>query len=154
VAILNDPFRGGTHLPDITAVSGVFLHRQKRASFYVASRAHHADVGGMSPGSMPMAREMLPGRDSDSTHPAGARRPDRPRLAAADSRQRAYAGGARRRLRAQLMANSRGDRRLREDRGQVWRGGSAPEHARASGLQRADDAGGHPPTASRRFSLH
>src|ERR1700731_1424864 len=58
VAILNDPFRGGTHLPDITAISGVFLHREKRASFYVASRAHHADVGGMSPGSMPMAREI------------------------------------------------------------------------------------------------
>jgi N-methylhydantoinase B/oxoprolinase/acetone carboxylase alpha subunit len=58
VAILNDPFRGGTHLPDITAISGVFLHGGKRASFYVASRAHHADVGGMSPGSMPMAREI------------------------------------------------------------------------------------------------
>src|SRR5260370_25865755 len=60
-AIINDPFRGGTHLPDITAISGVFLQRKKRASFYVASRAHHADVGGMSPGSMPMARQIYPG---------------------------------------------------------------------------------------------
>src|SRR5271169_1059006 len=50
VAIVNDPFRGGTHLPDITAVSGVFLSRKSKADFYVASRAHHADVGGMSPG--------------------------------------------------------------------------------------------------------
>ncbi|MEP6715684.1 MAG: hydantoinase B/oxoprolinase family protein [Terriglobia bacterium] len=58
VVILNDPFRGGTHLPDITAVSGVFTSRNKRADFYVASRAHHSDVGGMSPGSMPMAREI------------------------------------------------------------------------------------------------
>ena len=59
VAIVNDPFRGGTHLPDITAVSGVFLGRNaRRADFYVASRAHHADVGGMSPGSMPLAREI------------------------------------------------------------------------------------------------
>jgi N-methylhydantoinase B/oxoprolinase/acetone carboxylase alpha subunit len=59
VAIVNDPFRGGTHLPDITAVSGVFLgHSTKKADFYVASRAHHADVGGMSPGSMPLAREI------------------------------------------------------------------------------------------------
>jgi N-methylhydantoinase B/oxoprolinase/acetone carboxylase alpha subunit len=58
VAIVNDPFRGGTHLPDITAVSGVFLGGQRRPEFYVATRAHHADVGGMSPGSMPMAREI------------------------------------------------------------------------------------------------
>jgi N-methylhydantoinase B/oxoprolinase/acetone carboxylase alpha subunit len=59
VVILNDPFRGGTHLPDITAVSGVFLERDKEPSFYVANRAHHADVGGMSPGSMPLAREIF-----------------------------------------------------------------------------------------------
>lgn len=58
VAIVNDPFRGGTHLPDITAVSGVFLSKSRKADFYVASRAHHADVGGMSPGSMPLAREI------------------------------------------------------------------------------------------------
>jgi len=58
VAILNDPFRGGTHLPDITAVSAVFVKGNRRPSFYVANRAHHADVGGMSPGSMPLAREI------------------------------------------------------------------------------------------------
>src|ERR1700684_1331468 len=56
VAILNDPFRGGTHLPDITAVSGVFLKGVRKPAFYVANRAHHSDVGGMSPGSMPLAR--------------------------------------------------------------------------------------------------
>ena len=59
VVVLNDPFRGGTHLPDITAVSGVFLKGDKRPSFYVANRAHHADVGGMSPGSMPLAQEIF-----------------------------------------------------------------------------------------------
>jgi N-methylhydantoinase B/oxoprolinase/acetone carboxylase alpha subunit len=58
VAIVNDPFRGGTHLPDITAVMPVFLGGSKQPAFYVANRAHHADVGGMSPGSMPMAREI------------------------------------------------------------------------------------------------
>ncbi|MBL8214842.1 MAG: hydantoinase B/oxoprolinase family protein [Bryobacterales bacterium] len=58
VAIVNDPFRGGTHLPDITAVAPVFLKGSRTPSFYVANRAHHADVGGMSPGSMPMAREI------------------------------------------------------------------------------------------------
>ena len=56
VVILNDPYKGGTHLPDITLVSGVFL--KKRLLFYVASRAHQSDIGGMSPGSMPLAEEI------------------------------------------------------------------------------------------------
>src|SRR5260370_1160853 len=58
VVIVNDPFQGGTHLPDITAVSAVFIGRGGKPAFYVANRAHHADVGGMSPGSMPLAREI------------------------------------------------------------------------------------------------
>jgi N-methylhydantoinase B/oxoprolinase/acetone carboxylase alpha subunit len=58
VAVLNDPFRGGTHLPDITMVSPVHLGRRGAPAFYVATRAHHSDVGGMSPGSMPLAREI------------------------------------------------------------------------------------------------
>jgi N-methylhydantoinase B/oxoprolinase/acetone carboxylase alpha subunit len=58
VALVNDPFRGGTHLPDITAVAPVFT-RGRRPAFYLANRAHHADVGGMSPGSMPLAREIF-----------------------------------------------------------------------------------------------
>ncbi|HEX7778145.1 MAG TPA: hydantoinase B/oxoprolinase family protein [Vicinamibacterales bacterium] len=58
VVMLNDPFRGGTHLPDITLVSPVFLERDRRPAFFVANRAHHSDVGGMSPGSMPVAREI------------------------------------------------------------------------------------------------
>jgi N-methylhydantoinase B/oxoprolinase/acetone carboxylase alpha subunit len=57
--ILNDPFRGGTHLPDITLVSPVFLKRTGPPAFFVANRAHHSDVGGMSPGSMPLAREIF-----------------------------------------------------------------------------------------------
>ena len=90
VVMLNDPYAGGTHLPDITLVSPVFLvlpspwieGEQSRAGrrrpaaraaarvmarsgsravapdFFVASRAHHADVGGAAPGSMPIAREV------------------------------------------------------------------------------------------------
>ena len=57
VAILNDPFHGGTHLPDITVVSPVFVENDRLLGF-VANRAHHADVGGMSPGSMPLSREL------------------------------------------------------------------------------------------------
>lgn len=50
--LVNDPFAGGTHLPDLTLVSGVF-DDDGRLLGYVASRAHHADVGGRAPGSMP-----------------------------------------------------------------------------------------------------
>src|SRR5512145_1162483 len=59
IVMLNDPFHGGTHLPDITLVSPVFLERDRLPTFYVANRAHHSDVGGMSPGSMPVAREIF-----------------------------------------------------------------------------------------------
>ena len=51
---LNNPYAGGTHLPDITVVMPVFLGPEDRhATFYVAARGHHADVGGIQPGSMP-----------------------------------------------------------------------------------------------------
>ncbi|HEX7836178.1 MAG TPA: hydantoinase B/oxoprolinase family protein, partial [Kofleriaceae bacterium] len=54
VFVLNDPYRGGTHLPDITVVTPVHLAPGDPApAFYVASRGHHADVGGSTPGSMP-----------------------------------------------------------------------------------------------------
>lgn len=60
IIALNDPFRGGTHLPDITLVSPVFLSPGETTPYaYVASRAHHADVGGMTAGSMPVAREIF-----------------------------------------------------------------------------------------------
>jgi N-methylhydantoinase B len=60
VAILNDPFCGGTHLPDITLVAPVFSagRKARQPAFYVASRAHHADVGGMYAGSMGSCREI------------------------------------------------------------------------------------------------
>jgi len=58
-AILNDPYRGGTHLPDITIVSPVFVKGSDKPVFYTANRAHHADVGGISPGSMPLSREIF-----------------------------------------------------------------------------------------------
>ncbi len=78
VVMLNDPFRGGTHLPDITLVAPVYVEKRRDAlkrsdsggvrgrerprhtvpDFYVASRAHHADVGGAYPGSMGLCREI------------------------------------------------------------------------------------------------
>jgi 5-oxoprolinase (ATP-hydrolysing) len=54
VYVLNDPYHGGTHLPDVTVVTPVYLEpRAAKPSFYVASRGHHADIGGSTPGSMP-----------------------------------------------------------------------------------------------------
>ncbi|HKH97483.1 MAG TPA: hydantoinase B/oxoprolinase family protein [Candidatus Sulfotelmatobacter sp.] len=68
VVMLNDPFRGGTHLPDITLVAPVYMETPAKRGrgarghigpdFYVASRAHHADVGGAYPGSMGLCREI------------------------------------------------------------------------------------------------
>jgi 5-oxoprolinase (ATP-hydrolysing) len=51
VYVLNDPYHGGTHLPDITVITPVYLKEQ--VAFYVGSRGHHADIGGITPGSMP-----------------------------------------------------------------------------------------------------
>ncbi|HXI44405.1 MAG TPA: hydantoinase B/oxoprolinase family protein [Bryobacteraceae bacterium] len=114
VVVVNDPFRGGTHLPDITAVSAVFVKGRRRPAFYVANRAHHADVGGMSPGSMPLAREI---------YQEGIRIPpvmlvrggvvDRAlmQLILANVRTPGEREGD---LLAQMMANRRGDERLRE----------------------------------------
>jgi N-methylhydantoinase B len=50
--ILNDPYRGGTHLPDVTLVTPVFIGGARKPAFYCANRAHHADIGGAHPGSM------------------------------------------------------------------------------------------------------
>jgi 5-oxoprolinase (ATP-hydrolysing) len=53
VFVLNDPYHGGTHLPDITVITPVYLDGHADPVFYVGSRGHHADVGGLTPGSMP-----------------------------------------------------------------------------------------------------
>ncbi len=53
VFMVNDPTAGGTHLPDITVITPVFLDDSSMPNFFVASRGHHADVGGITPGSMP-----------------------------------------------------------------------------------------------------
>lgn len=58
VFMLNDPYHGGTHLPDVTVITPVFADGADEPLFYVGSRGHHADIGGTTPGSMP----------PDSTH--------------------------------------------------------------------------------------
>ena len=80
VYVLNDPYHGGTHLPDVTVVTPVF-GQAGGILFYVASRGHHADIGGITPGSMP------PFSDPDR----GGGRADR--QLAAGARRRAARGG-------------------------------------------------------------
>jgi len=58
VYVLNAPYAGGTHLPDVTVIMPVFVDASPTPTFYVAARGHHADIGGITPGSMP----------PDSTH--------------------------------------------------------------------------------------
>jgi N-methylhydantoinase B len=113
VFVLNDPFQGGTHLPDVTLVSPVAVDGKIRA--YAVSRAHHADVGGMTPGSMPAgAREI---------HQEGLRLPPVQLVAGGQRNEEVESvllanvrNPQQRRadLRAQLGANERGADRLRE----------------------------------------
>jgi len=112
VVILNDPFRGGTHLPDITLITPLFLGPDLFA--LAANRAHHADVGGIAPGSMPIAREIF--QEGLIIPPIKlVRRGELDRAAwdlilANVRTPRERAGD----LHAQLAANRRGVQRLRE----------------------------------------
>ncbi|MDQ6699312.1 MAG: hydantoinase B/oxoprolinase family protein, partial [Acidobacteriota bacterium] len=132
VAIVNDPFQGGTHLPDITAVSAVFLDGRRNLAFYVANRAHHADVGGMSPGSMPLAREIY--QEGIRIPPillvrGGKMDTGLLRLVLANVRTPQEREGD---LLAQVMANRRGEDRLREI---AARSGLARVHRHMRALQ-------------------
>jgi 5-oxoprolinase (ATP-hydrolysing) len=59
VFMLNDPYHGGTHLPDITVITPAFDATGERILFYVGSRGHHADIGGITPGSMPANSKVV-----------------------------------------------------------------------------------------------
>lgn len=59
VYLLNSPYHGGTHLPDLTVITPVFDREQKSVLFWVASRGHHADIGGITPGSMPPGSKTI-----------------------------------------------------------------------------------------------
>src|SRR3712207_3349847 len=61
VYVLNDPYHGGTHLPDVTVITPVYLTGHGEPLFYVGSRGHHADIGGTTPGSMPPFSTLIEG---------------------------------------------------------------------------------------------
>ena len=109
--VLNNPYRGGTHLPDITVVKPVFQGSSRLA--YVANRAHHADIGGIAPGSMPATSERLEDEglilDPELLLRRGAERReifDRIRRATVNPAERLGD------LRAQVAANELGSRRV------------------------------------------
>jgi N-methylhydantoinase B len=106
--VLNDPYRGGTHLPDITVITPAFADDGEQLGF-AANRAHHADVGGPTPGSMPSDSTTL--ADEGVVIP-----PRRLDAAAIDELVAQMRQPAQRRadLRAQLAANRTGVERLRE----------------------------------------
>lgn len=110
--VLNDPFEGGTHLPDITLVSPVFLPGSHEPDFYCLNRAHHADVGGAFPGSMAPAADIHgEGLRIPPVHLVRAGRPDRQvlRLLLANMRVPAEREAD---LLGQWAANRVGERRL------------------------------------------
>ncbi len=111
--ILNDPFAGGTHLPDITLISPAF--RDGELIGFAANRAHHADVGGSTPGSMPAGSRTLgeEGVVIEPTKLVDRGELDADRLDRLTSQMR---GPAQRRadLRAQLAANATGVRRIEQ----------------------------------------
>jgi 5-oxoprolinase (ATP-hydrolysing) len=124
VYVLNDPYHGGTHLPDVTVISPVFDEAGATILFYVGSRGHHADIGGTTPGSMPPDSRSIDEEgvlitnfklvDGDG-HGGGALR---------DAETRALLAGARHParnieqnladLRAQVAANQKGVDELRK----------------------------------------
>jgi len=115
--MLNAPYAGGTHLPDITVVSPVFAGDDRRPAFFVASRAHHADIGGITPGSMPPASRHI---DEEGVLIDNFLLVDGGRLREAELRALLASGPWPARnpdqnvadLKAQLAANARGDSEL------------------------------------------
>ncbi len=105
--VLNDPYAGGTHLPDITVVSPVF-DASGAVRFYVANRAHHADVGGITPGSLPLSRHI----DEEGVRlaPTPWSRELEDHIASESRTPQERRGD----LRAQIAANLRGRQRLVE----------------------------------------
>jgi N-methylhydantoinase B len=115
VVILNDPYAGGTHLPDITLVSPVFSGKSvRRPDFFVANRAHHSDVGGMTSGSMPLSRDLF--QEGIRIPPVklysrGVLNADLLRLILSNVRTSTEREGD---LTAQIAANRTGERRILE----------------------------------------
>lgn len=120
IVLLNDPYAGGTHLPDMTMITPVFdatrRSRKHGPVAFLASRAHHADVGGMSPGSLPLSQELY--QEGLRIPPIKWYEAGKLNQAVMDIIQANVRTPGERRgdLRAQQAAHATGERRFRE----VW----------------------------------
>ncbi len=116
VFVLNNPYRGGTHLPDVTVITPVFSE-SNQVLFYVASRGHHADIGGITPGSMPAHSKSL---DEEGVVIDVFKLVDKGRLLETEIRELLKKGGVRNvgqnlaDLRAQIAANVTGVQELKK----------------------------------------
>jgi N-methylhydantoinase B len=144
--ILNDPYRGGTHLPDITVITPVFAERELIA--FAATRAHHADVGGPTPGSMPADSRTL----EDEGVIISPRILDERAITELSAMMRRPAQ-RRADLRAQLAAGRTSDRRLLELHARVGaerlRSLTMPSDGRAPAWRSSTTACVRPRTCSR-----
>jgi 5-oxoprolinase (ATP-hydrolysing) len=125
--LVNSPYDGGTHLPDMTVVSPVFDPARRRIDFFTASRAHHADVGGITPGSMPPGSRVI-GEEGALIAPTRIVRDGRldedcvTGLLQSGRWPARNVGQNLADLRAQLAANARGARELRRATDEHGRG--------------------------------
>jgi 5-oxoprolinase (ATP-hydrolysing) len=118
VYVLNDPYHGGTHLPDVTVITPVFLEGHSEPVFYVGSRGHHADIGGISPGSMPPFSKHI---EEEGVQIQNFKLVDASRLREAEMLELLSSGAYPSRnpaqnmadLRAQIAANEKGVQELR-----------------------------------------
>ena len=118
VYVLNDPYHGGTHLPDVTVVTPVWSEAGDTVWFYVGSRGHHADIGGVTPGSMPPFSTSI---DEEGVQLDNVKLVDRGTLCEAELLERLSAGAHPARnpaqnmadLKAQIAANEAGVHELR-----------------------------------------
>ena len=155
--LVNSPYDGGTHLPDLTVVTPVF-DDAGTLRFYAASRAHHADVGGVTPGSMPPGSRHIDeeGVLIPATRIVRDGRLDEPllrRLLGAGACPARNPGQNLADLRAQLAANARGIRELERAALADRLRRSRRRHAAGAGQRRSLRAAGNPPARGRRVPL-
>ena len=157
VYVINAPYNGGTHLPDITVCTPVFDHAQQNILFWVASRGHHADIGGIAPGSMsPIATTI----EEEGIHIDNFKLVDRGRFREKELYD--VLTGAKyparnplqnvNDLKAQIAANEKGVQELHKMVAQFRLPVVARLHAARAGQRRRERAPRHRPAARRAFS--
>ena len=148
VYVLNDPYHGGTHLPDVTVVTPVFDESSEAILFYVGSRGHHADIGGVTPGSMPPFSTRI---DEEGVQIDNVKLVEAGRLREAEMLALLASGEHPSRnpqqnladLKAQIAANEKGVQELRKMVDAVRPAGRAGLHAPCAGQRRGVGAPRH-----------